>query len=217
MSAARAEILAAVRARLGPRTGVTAPPELVERPARLLTAVERLASFRSVLEGAGGRVTVVPDDASAAMELGRLAVELGAKRIALSDSSLVRAAAARLPQTVEVFDAWSDRARLVDCDLGVTAAQWGIAETGTLVLDSTRERSRLASLVPPVHVAFLASDAILPTLGEALSAVRGAGQEPACVTLVTGPSRTADIELTLVVGVHGPKELRVIVIERAGA
>jgi L-lactate dehydrogenase complex protein LldG len=217
MSSARDAILGAVRARLGPRAGVPEPPAPAVRPARAPTAAQRLDAFRAALEGAGGRVSVVPDAASAADELGRIVAELGARSVALSDGALVHAAAARLPAGIAAFDAWRDRARLVACDLGVTTAQWGIAETGTLVLDSSRERSRLASLVPPVHVAFLAADAILATLGEALGAVRGAEREPACVTLVTGPSRTADIELTLVVGVHGPYELRVIVIERNGA
>jgi L-lactate dehydrogenase complex protein LldG len=218
VSAARDAILAAVRARLGRRPGTERePPPPAVRPAPAITVAQRLELFRSALVGAGGRVSVVPDASAAATELARIATEFGARSVALSDGAFARTAAARLPPGMDTFDAWSDRARLLDCDLGVTTAQYGIAETGTLVLVSTREQSRLASLVPPVHVAFLAADAILATLGQALGAVRGEGREPACITLVTGPSRTADIELTLVVGVHGPQELHVIVVERNDA
>jgi L-lactate dehydrogenase complex protein LldG len=88
--------------------------------------------------------------------------------------------------------------------------QAGIAETGTLVLDSSKERHRLVSLVPPVHIAILGASQIVGTLGEALVILRRDEQVSPIVTLVTGPSRTADIELTLAIGVHGPQELFVI-------
>lgn len=100
-------------------------------------------------------------------------------------------------------------------DVGITSAQAGIAETGTLVLDSSQERNRLVSLVPPVHIAILDASKIFLTLGETLAALEnGRGLSPA-ITFITGPSRTADIELTLTLGVHGPQELYVIINEGA--
>src|SRR5262249_12350113 len=98
-------------------------------------------------------------------------------------------------------------------ELGVTTAQWGVAETGTLVLESAAERHRLISLLPPVHVALLPAGRLLGTLGDALEAVRPARGAPLSrtITFVPRPSRPADIELTLVVGVHGPRELHVLV------
>jgi L-lactate dehydrogenase complex protein LldG len=109
-------------------------------------------------------------------------------------------------------------AELFDCDLGVTGAQWGVAETGTLVLESDAERHRLASLVPSAHVAVIESRNVRQTLGEVLQAIndRGAGGLSRAVTFITGPSRTSDIELTLAIGVHGPAELYVVVIEGIG-
>ena len=127
----------------------------------------------------------------------------------------MRRVATAVPE-IAVFDGWDDRQRLLECDLGFTGAQFGVAETGTLVLLSSEERHRVASLVPPVHVALLEARDILPALGDALEAARRAqGGLPHVVTLITGPSRTGDIELTIVVGVHGPKELHVIVVDRA--
>jgi L-lactate dehydrogenase complex protein LldG len=139
---------------------------------------------------------------------------LDAREIALSDAPLGRRLAAGLGPRRQLFDGWRDRRRLFDADVGLSAAQWGIAETGSLVLDSSREKHRLVSLVPPVHVAVLCAQDILGSLGEAFAVAhsRPGGVAPT-LTLVTGPSRTADIELTLVIGVHGPRELHVILME----
>jgi L-lactate dehydrogenase complex protein LldG len=98
-------------------------------------------------------------------------------------------------------------------DVGISTAQAAIADTGTLVLDSARERHRLVSLVPPVHIAIIDASTIFQTLGEALAFIHRNGDISPAVTFITGPSRTADIELTLAIGVHGPQELYVIVNE----
>ena len=99
---------------------------------------------------------------------------------------------------------------LFGCDLGITSAQWAIAETGTLVLESEKESHRLTSLVPPVHLCILKASRIRQTLGEILELT---GKDMSrTITFITGASRTSDIELTLAIGVHGPGELHVIVI-----
>lgn len=92
-------------------------------------------------------------------------------------------------------------------DLGVTGAAWGIAATGTLVCDAGRAGGRSASLVPEVHLALLRRDRILPQAGDLFRemAERYPDGPPSQMVLVTGPSRSADIELTLTMGVHGPK------------
>jgi L-lactate dehydrogenase complex protein LldG len=121
------------------------------------------------------------------------------------------------PLAAEVLES-AAASDLFDCDLGVTGAQWGVAETGTLVLESDAERHRLASLVPTAHVALVESKNIRQTLGEVLQAIgdRGQGGLSRAVTFITGPSRTSDIELTLAIGVHGPAELYVVIIDRGG-
>ncbi len=102
---------------------------------------------------------------------------------------------------------------LFNIDVGITSAQAGIAETGTLVLDSSVERNRLVSLVPPVHIAILHAARIYATLSETLAGLQSRGELSPAITFITGPSRTADIELTLAIGVHGPQELYVIINE----
>ena len=99
----------------------------------------------------------------------------------------------------------------------ITGADAAIAESGTLLLVSGRGRGRLASLLPAMHIALLPVDRIVRTLPDALDLVRtrfGASvfQDRSNLTLITGPSRTADIELSLTLGVHGPRDIHVIVI-----
>ena len=93
---------------------------------------------------------------------------------------------------------------------GLTGALAGIAETGTLVLPGGDGRPQTASLLPEIHFAVLRQADLVQTLVEALR-LPGLRDFPTIV-LVSGPSRTADIEMTLTIGVHGPGELRVFII-----
>lgn len=227
LTSARDEILARIReglraaqdelARDGERevhaaAHLPAPPAAV--PDRGAGA---LARFRSVLERVGGAVDVAADEDGLATRLAALVAERGVRTLALSDAPLVQRLAARLRERapdVTLLGPQATRAELLRADLGLTGAQAGVAETGTLVLVSDDERHRLVSLLPPVHVAVLERRALVPDLDAALALVwRGDAHALArCITFVTGPSRTADIELQLVVGVHGPRELHVLIL-----
>jgi L-lactate dehydrogenase complex protein LldG len=88
-----------------------------------------------------------------------------------------------------------------------------VADVGALILRPDAHEPRLMSLVPPVHIAILTADAIHACLSDALRAGQWAQDMPTNLLLVSGPSKTADIELTLAFGVHGPKELVVLVLE----
>ncbi len=99
-------------------------------------------------------------------------------------------------------------------DAGITGAEFGLADTGTLVLTAGRGRERSLSVLPPIHVAVLRATRILEStwdlLAGPLSSWNGPDQRPSCTTLITGSSKTADIEMELVRGVHGPGRLYVI-------
>jgi len=174
--------------------------------------------FKQSLEAVGGRCAVVRDETEAAAVLARIIAEAKARRVAVSDSPLVRGVLARVNSDAQ-FSENVGAAELFDCDVGVTGAQWAVAETGTLVLESDVERHRLASLVPPVHVALVAAGGVRQTMAEVLQAINAQGRDrmSRTITFVTGPSRTSDIELTLAIGVHGPGELHVVILEGAGA
>ncbi|NJN99533.1 MAG: LUD domain-containing protein [Anaerolineales bacterium] len=112
---------------------------------------------------------------------------------------------------VEGEERIADLAALDGVRVGLTGAQGGLADTGTLALVSGPGRGRLASLLPPVHIALLPRQKLYPSLPAFLAANPTAATAGSNLVLITGPSRTADIELTLSMGVHGPKEIHVII------
>ena len=95
-------------------------------------------------------------------------------------------------------------------DAGVSQALYGLADTGSVVLAASPDEPRARSLLPFVHVSLLREDRILPGLEELFEAL--GGDLPSALAIVTGPSRSADIEQTLVVGVHGPGEVHVVLV-----
>ena len=98
-------------------------------------------------------------------------------------------------------------------DAGITSAVGAIAETGALILWPSEKEPRLMSIVPSIHIAVLKADTIHNTLLEAMQKENWSEKMPTNVVLVSGPSKTADIEMTLAFGVHGPKELIVLIVE----
>lgn len=102
--------------------------------------------------------------------------------------------------------------RLMTADLGITGADFGLAESGTVVVRTGKSEGRLVSLVPPVHMAILTADRLLPDVAALIPHLQHPPSSSG-VIFITGPSRTADIELTLTVGVHGPRELHVLLLE----
>ena len=103
-----------------------------------------------------------------------------------------------------------------ETDAGFTSTLGGIADTGGLILRPSPEEPRLLSLVPPVHVALLSTGEIRNTFWEAVTSSAWGVPMPPNALLVSGPSKTADIEQTLAYGVHGPKRLLVVAVP-AGA
>jgi L-lactate dehydrogenase complex protein LldG len=108
----------------------------------------------------------------------------------------------------------SRRLQQLACDIGITSVDLAIAETGTLLVCSRPGQERLASLLPPMHVAIVERSQIVPDLLDAFNILheRGLANLPSNITLITGPSKTGDIELQLTTGVHGPGKWRVVII-----
>lgn len=99
-------------------------------------------------------------------------------------------------------------------DVGITAADFGIAETGTIVVDSKSEELRLATMISDIHVAVLPESKIRATAFDIQNEMNGILEKSAgYLAFITGPSRTADIERVLALGVHGPLELHILVQE----
>ena len=190
----RETILGSIRSHLASRPPYD-PSKSVFAPANPPTT-SVLDLFKQNVEAVDGHCVVVHNEE----ELTRILKNFAGRKIAISDAPLLNRLGIALSNS-----------NIFEIDAGITTAQAAIAETGTLVLDSSRERNRLVSLVPPVHIAIVEASSIFQTLGEALAFIHQDGNISPAVTFVTGPSRTADIELTLTIGVHGPQELYVIV------
>lgn len=106
------------------------------------------------------------------------------------------------------------RSRAEQARVGVTQMQWGVANTGTLAQNSTVPSERLASMLPLVHLAIVGTEAILPDMPTLLETVHP--KDAAYIALISGPSRTADIERVLTIGVHGPERLIIVCVDDLG-
>jgi len=169
--------------------------------------------FKASLEAVDGHCVVVRGDREIAEALTQIIGVLPKTNIAVSDNPEVERLLQLTDLEIEGLSIAPNARDIFRFDVGISTAQAAIAETGTLVLDSTSERHRLVSLVPPVHIAIIRGSQIYRTLGEVLTVIQSARDLSPAVTFITGPSRTADIELTLAIGVHGPQELYVIIDE----
>jgi L-lactate utilization protein LutC len=112
------------------------------------------------------------------------------------------------------LDEGSRRDRVFAADLGIAQPDWAIAETGTLVYASGPVQTRSCTLLPPIHVAVVHRSCVLADLVDlpsCIATMAAAHQFPGNTALVTGPSKTGDIELRLTTGVHGPGEVHVLI------
>ena len=97
-------------------------------------------------------------------------------------------------------------------DIGLSTAEWAIADTGSLVLTSGPGKPRSVTLLPPTYVAIVAADKVVRTVPEAIQKYAEVGDLPANVVFHTGPSRSGDIEMEIFVGMHGPGDVHVVLV-----
>jgi L-lactate utilization protein LutC len=97
-------------------------------------------------------------------------------------------------------------------DIGITSADYALSDTGTLVMLASPAEARLVSLLPPAHLAVVPKERILTGLDELFTILPNPAAQTSSMVLITGPSRTADIEQILVRGVHGPGQLTVVIV-----
>jgi L-lactate dehydrogenase complex protein LldG len=98
--------------------------------------------------------------------------------------------------------------------IGISQMDWAMANTGTLVQDASAVDKRLVSTLPIIHIAIVGTDTIVPDLPSLLTRI--SPRQAAYISFITGPSRTADIERVLTIGVHGPERLIVIAVDELG-
>ncbi|MDE2899415.1 MAG: LUD domain-containing protein, partial [Chloroflexota bacterium] len=201
-----------------------ARPDSVEKPppSDLLAQLERTAALQS------WHFTRAADENEAAASIVEIAKEHGAGRVVRTahdvlermalDAALTEAGmeSVLLAETLGGLDAQARQDTAAAAAVGVTGVDAVIAETASVALVPRRGMSRQASLLPPVHVAVATADQVVASLDDVLAlrldALAEAEEATWYMNLVSGPSRTADIEQTLVVGVHGPGVVYLVVI-----
>jgi L-lactate dehydrogenase complex protein LldG len=192
----------------GPGDPVPSPRYLTVDPDDLV------GTFVRTVEDTQAQCHVVTGDGEGipAELLDRLVDELDGRDVVVSDEPEAAAVGRQLAaRGVTVREATREHA--ARAGLGVTSAVAGIAATGSLVLDSRRMGSRSACLLPPVHLCVLEVNNLIQTPGDALRGVgSGRGVLPSSLVLVTGPSRTGDIEQLITMGAHGPTALHVVLV-----
>jgi L-lactate dehydrogenase complex protein LldG len=211
---ARERILARVRTALGrmPGEGAPEPPayELVVRGPG--AGAERVRLFAERFEALAGKAHVV----GSAAEAGAKAREIVAGRSVVAVEHEVVRAAGVMEWDGDVRHGFATgeelRRACAECAVGITSTSYALADTGTLVTMAGPGEPRLASLLPPVHVALVPAGVILAGIEELLLRVPEPDEGTSSMVFITGPSRTADIEQILVRGVHGPGEIHAIVI-----
>jgi L-lactate dehydrogenase complex protein LldG len=183
-----------------------------------------VARFQAELAAAGGQAHLVADAESAAAKVIELLQARGCRRVLLGRGPVLdtlslagRLAAVGMEETpVDQLPAERGKELLFAADAAVSAVHTLIAETGTVVAAAAPPEPRSLTLLPPVHIAVAARRQLVPDLFDLLAAFPSADgvppQLPSCLTLITGPSKTGDIELKLVTGVHGPGELHVVLL-----
>lgn len=222
----------ALREKLRPSGAVVPHPGTFAFAPMPSAVDDAIVQFTGACEGVGGRVSRVASTAEAAdIVLGYLEapewsmpgrtgpapfVAWDAAHLPLPDvPAFIEARGA--PQLATVVHA-DQAARDEDCRrldaaiVGVTGADAALADTGSVGLVHGKGRARLVSLLPPVHVALVSVERLHATLGALFAAEPDMLRTAANVVFVTGPSRTADIEMTLTRGVHGPRIVHVVFV-----
>ena len=184
---------------------------------------ELIEQFESELIMVGGRFHRATTAESAFQFVEQIVTDRQAKTMVASDARLIDGI--DLPKRVDeigvgfVIESDSNFIQTAAvADLGLTGVDYALADTGTLVLVARKGQARAISLLPPVHIAVLKPEQVISGLNDLFPLLlreteAGGGNLCSAVTFITGPSRTADIELTLVVGVHGPQQLHVILVD----
>lgn len=169
--------------------------------------------FMAALTAVYGEPHLTDSLADATSKLGQILADLGAERVIINDEAPLAGLdlPVRWPHIswhVAGQTGGDLRAFAAEADVGISGAAAALAETGSVVITSGPGRSRVATLFPPVHIVLLPASAITADLFTYTAARKGS--LPASLTFISGPSKTADIEQTMAIGVHGPKRFIVI-------
>ena len=216
MSNARANILAKLRA-VAPQEPV-AIPATDSSPGVELSRADKVARLKRLMENMHAEV-IVTDSRNWINKLMDVLRQRSLNGLLYAPATVLGAALetsweSDLPPLVGYTqEVEQNKERLFAIDAGITSTRGAIADVGALILWPDANEPRLMSLAPAVHIAVLKAANIHDSLADAIARERWMDGMPTNVLLISGPSKTADIELVLTFGVHGPKELIVLILD----
>ena len=205
----REQVLHKVRAALGRRRGqAPEPPPILSLETADLDVEERV---RLLIKNFPGQcIRAESQDEAREYVSGVLA---GRRGVASRAPFLRTTGISSLPGVASnIGDESTLRRVCAEADVGLTSADYALADPGALVLLSTSREDRIVSLLPPVHIAVIPAGCILAGIDDLFSALPDPAAVSSAMVIIAGPSRTGDIEMSLVHGVHGPREVHVVVV-----
>lgn len=208
----RDHVLDKIRTALGRSEGQAAPPlppPLIRLPK--VSVEERIAQFSKALTALNGKTYLAATPEDAVRYAGKV---VDSRPAVASNSRILRECG--IDSLTTVITGVTSRPQLrelcANAAVGISSADYALADTGSLVMFSSAEEARMISLLPPCHVAIVPRSRILSSLDELFTNVPLPADRSSSMVLITGPSRTADIEQFLVRGVHGPGEIHVVIV-----
>jgi L-lactate dehydrogenase complex protein LldG len=226
MSSPREDFLKRVRQAVnaGNRPGAASDMPEREGAGYQGAGTNSIQRFREELVALGGWFHLVPDSESCVAKVVEIIETKTPNRVLLGKGPVIDplGLAKRLQDaeialiSLDQLEPESCREPFFAADIGISGVDYLIAETGTVVLHSGPDQPRSVSLLPPVHIAIAERKQLVGDLFDLFPSSDRAQSPtlPSCITLITGPSKTGDIEMRLVTGVHGPGEIHVILMDR---
>ncbi len=203
----------------GKRKHSMPPTEDIENPfiekKETYSRSEIIKKFETELERVGGECYVCKTTEELVEKLKKVTSRLKTKKILITDNIFEEYGLEKNLLGIEIASSTSSK-EISEADTGITHADYAIAESGTLVLISSDKNPRSYSLLPKNHIVLIKADKIVHSIHTLFSILKQRYHTIAnissCITFITGPSRTADIELNLTLGVHGPEKVIAFII-----
>ena len=205
---ARNNILSKIRQALTQPTPIPFPKSEGQSSVFEPLAQEMEVEFAERFTALQGKFAFCFDEKDLIQQFNQLAVVQNWKSIYCIDTKYSEIFKGRL-------DFLNDFENLAGCDVAITGCEYLVARTGSIVMSAAEQSGRNTSVYAPVHICIAYTSQLVYDIKDALEGVKEkyGSKLPSLITFATGPSRTADIEKTLVVGVHGPKEVYVFLVD----
>jgi L-lactate dehydrogenase complex protein LldG len=208
VSASKENILKKIRKALSQSTPLPFPKSEGNESVFQVAQQEKEIEFAEQFTKLQGKFVYCINQQELAFQLNSLVKKRDWQKVYCLEDDLLKEAGLQLSDRIV-------KTGLADCDVSITGCECLVARTGTIVMSSAQESGRSTSVYAPVHICIAYSNQLVYDVKDALQLVKEkySNAIPSLITFATGPSRTADIEKTLVVGVHGPKEVYLFLVE----